>query len=76
MLAEWSHHGRITFEGEFAALAEGVRPLPASSGSTVRHRLNRGGDRALDGALHMVAITEMTYDEETSSLRPETMSGI
>ncbi|MEO5781208.1 MAG: transposase, partial [Arthrobacter oryzae] len=36
-----------------------------SSGNTVRHRLNRGGDRALNSALHMVAITRMTHDAET-----------
>lgn len=42
-----------------------VNPIPASSGNTVRHRLNRGGDRTLNSALHMVAITKMTYDAET-----------
>ena len=34
-------------------------PLPASSGKTVRHRLNRGGDRALNSAIHTIAITRM-----------------
>ncbi|MGP4981639.1 transposase, partial [Glutamicibacter arilaitensis] len=38
---------------------------PASSGNTTRHRLNRGGDRSLNSALHMAAITRMTYDDET-----------
>jgi transposase len=33
--------------------------LPASSGKTVRHRLNRGGDRALNRAIHTIAITRM-----------------
>jgi transposase len=42
-----------------------VNPIPASSGNTVRHRLNRGGDRALNSALHMVAVTRMTYDAQT-----------
>jgi hypothetical protein len=63
-LAAWSHHGRIRTEAEFASLA-GVNPLPASSGNTIRHRLNRGGDRALNSALHMVAISKMTHDAET-----------
>src|SRR5699024_2042991 len=45
-LAAWSHHGRVRTEAEFASLA-GVNPIPASSGNTVRHQLNRGGDRAL-----------------------------
>lgn len=63
-LAAWSHHGRVRTEAEFASLA-GVNPIPASSGNTVRHRLNRGGDRALNSALHLVAVTKMTYDRET-----------
>ena len=42
----WSHHGRIRNDAAFAALA-GVSPIPASSGQTTRHRLNRGGDRQL-----------------------------
>ncbi len=63
-LAAWSHHGRITTDAEFASLA-GVNPIPASSGNTIRHRLNRGGDRTLNSALHMVAVTKMTHDPET-----------
>ena len=52
----WSHAGRCRNEAAFAALA-GASPLPASSGRTVRHRLNRSGDRALNRALHDIAIT-------------------
>lgn len=63
-LTVWSHQGRVHSEAAYASLA-GVNPIPASSGNTVRHRLNRGGDRALNSALHMVAITRMTHDEET-----------
>ena len=63
-LAAWSHHGRITTDAEFASLA-GVSPIPASSGNTIRHRLNRGGDRALNSALHMVAVTRIQHDAET-----------
>ena len=33
--------------------------MPASSGQTVRHRLNRGGDRALNRAMHTIALTRM-----------------
>ena len=51
----WSHEGRVRSEAAFACLA-GVNPIPASSGNTVRHRLNRGGDRRLNSALHMAAI--------------------
>lgn len=60
----WSHHGRVRNEAAFAALA-GVNPIPASSGNTVRHRLNRGGDRSLNSALHMIAVSKMTHDADT-----------
>ena len=60
----WSHEGRVRNEAAFASLA-GVNPIPASSGNTTRHRLNRGGDRALNSALHMAAITRMTHHEGT-----------
>lgn len=63
-LAAWSHEGRVRNEAAFASLA-GVNPIPASSGNTVRHRLNRGGDRSLNSALHMVAVVRMTHDGET-----------
>jgi transposase len=63
-LTAWSHHGRIRSEAAFAALA-GVNPIPASSGNTVRHRLNRGGDRRLNRALHIAVVTRMTHDPET-----------
>ncbi len=54
----FSHPGRCRHEAAFAALA-GTSPLPASSGRTVRHRLNRGGDRALNAAVHTIALTRM-----------------
>lgn len=63
-LTAWSHHGRVRSEAAFASLA-GVSPIPASSGNTVRHRLNRGGDRTLNKALHMIALSRMTFDAQT-----------
>ena len=60
----YSHHGRVRSEAAFAALA-GVNPIPASSGHTVRHRLNRSGDRQLNRALHTIARTRMMFDPET-----------
>ena len=45
-IVSYSHPGRCRNDATFAALA-GVSPLQASSGRTVRHRLNRGGDRQL-----------------------------
>lgn len=62
-LTVWSHHRRVYSEAAYASLAGGA--IPASSGNTGRHRIKRGGDRALNSALHMVAITRMTHDEET-----------
>jgi transposase len=55
-IVSWSHPGRCRNEAAYAALA-GVNPIPASSGRIVRHRLNRGGDRALNAALHAIVLT-------------------
>jgi len=57
-IVSFSHPGRCRNEAAFAALA-GTSPLPASSGRTIRHRLNRGGDRALNRALHTIALTRI-----------------
>lgn len=63
-LTVWSHRGRVHSEAAFAALA-GASPIQASSGNTVRHRLNRGGDRTLNKALHLIALSRMTFDPTT-----------
>ncbi len=55
---------RLKSEASFAALC-GVTPVPASSGKTIRHRLNRGGDRAANSALHLIAIGRLRTDEKT-----------
>ncbi|MEU2202730.1 IS110 family transposase [Isoptericola sp. NPDC019482] len=62
----WSHEGRLRDEAAFASLA-GVNPIPASSGNTTRHRLNRGGDRRLNQALHMAVVVRMRMDPETQA---------
>ena len=56
LVLSWSHQGRITSEAAFARLA-GAAPIPASSGLTVRYRLDRSGDRKLNRALHMILVT-------------------
>jgi len=43
----------------------GVAPIPASSGKVVRHRLNRGGDRQANRALHVVALVRLRWDART-----------
>lgn len=63
-MSAWSHDGRLRDEAAFASLA-GVNPIPASSGNTVRHRLNRGGDRRLNRALHMAVVVRMRMHPET-----------
>jgi transposase len=55
---------RMRFEAAFAHLC-GVAPIPASSGKTRRHRLNRGGDRAGNNALYTVVLTRLRLDERT-----------
>jgi transposase len=55
---------RMRNEAAFAMLC-GVAPLPASSGKTRRYRLNRGGDRAANCALHMAAISRLRVDPRT-----------
>ena len=55
---------RLRNEASFAMLC-GVAPLPASSGKTQRHRLNRGGDRAANSALHLAVIVRMRMDDRT-----------
>jgi transposase len=56
LITVWSHHGRIHSEAAFAAIG-GISPIPASSGRKQRHRLNRGGDRALNRVVHTVVTT-------------------
>ena len=56
LVLSWSHRGRIRSEAAFARLA-GTAPIPASSGQTVRYRLDRSGDRKLNRALHMILVT-------------------
>ncbi len=64
VLTAWSHPGRVRSEAAFAALA-GTCPIPASSGNTLRHRLNRGGDRRLNRALTTIVIVRMRTDART-----------
>jgi hypothetical protein len=54
----FSRPGRRRSEAAYAALG-GTSPIPASSGQTVRHRHGRGGDRALNRAVHAIALVRM-----------------
>jgi transposase len=55
---------RLRGESAFAALC-GASPIPASSGKTVRHRLNYGGDRQANRALHLIAVCRLRYCQRT-----------
>jgi transposase len=55
---------RMTSEAAFAALC-GSNPIPASSGKTNRHRLNRSGDRNANAALWRIAIVRLSCDDRT-----------
>ncbi len=66
LIASWSHHGRVRSEAAFAKLA-GVAPIEASSGTVLRHRLNRSGDRQLNRALHTIVLVRMRQDPATKA---------
>jgi transposase len=55
---------RLAHEASFAHLCAAA-PIPASSGRTDRHRLNRGGDRQANAALHRIAIVRMRHCPRT-----------
>jgi transposase len=57
LLAETAGAARFATDSKLARLA-GVAPIPASSGKRTRHRLDRGGNRQLNCALHRIAVTQ------------------
>lgn len=59
---------RLRSDAAFAHLC-GVAPIPASSGKTNRHRLNRGGDRSANHALWRMAMVRLRYDERTKAYK-------
>lgn len=60
--------GRIHSEAALARIM-GACPIPASSGKTTRMRLNRGGDRKANSALHMIAVGRLRHDPRTRTYR-------
>lgn len=59
---------RLRSEAAFAHLC-GVAPIPASSGKTSRHRINRGGDRSANHALYTIVMSRLRYDERTQAYK-------
>ena len=57
---------RLRSDAAFASLC-GVSPLPASSGKTNRHRLNRGGNRQANATLHRIVVVRLRWHEQTKA---------
>jgi transposase len=64
LVAAGDRPDRLRSEAAFAHLC-GVAPVPASSGKTQRHRLNRGGDRDANRALYVLALVRLRCDPRT-----------
>ena len=64
LIAAGDNPDRLRSEASFAALC-GVSPLEASSGTTSRRRLNRGGDRQANSALYRIALSRLRWDTRT-----------
>lgn len=64
LITAGSNPDRLRSEASFAALC-GASPIPASSGKTNRHRLNPGGDRQANWALHQIALVRLSNDPRT-----------
>ena len=76
LIAAGSNPDRLNSEAAFASLC-GVSPVPASSGKTNRHRLNRGGDRQANAALYRIVVVRLRYDPRTQAyLRRRTAEGM
>ena len=66
LIAAGSNPDRLRTEAAFASLC-GVNPIPASSGKTNRHRLNRGGDRQANAALYRIVVVRLRYELRTQA---------
>ncbi len=66
LVAAGDNPHRIRSEAAWAHLC-GVAPIPASSGKTVRHRLNRGGNRQANSALYRIVISRLSGDARTKA---------
>ena len=66
LIGEIAGVSRFATDAKLARTA-GSAPIPASSGRTHRHRLDRGGNRQLNCALHRLAVTKGRLDPETAA---------
>ena len=76
LIAAGSNPERLRSEAAFASLC-GVNPIPASSGKTNRHRLNRGGDRQANAALYRNVLVRLRHDPRSNEyMRRRTGEGM
>jgi transposase len=66
LIGEIAGIDRFTSDAQLARLA-GCAPIPVSSGRTDRHRLDRGGNRQLNHAIHMLALSKIRHDPQTAN---------
>jgi transposase len=64
LVAAGDNPGRLRSEAAFSMLC-GASPIPASSGKTVRHRLNRGGNRQTNTALYRIVVVRLRWHQPT-----------
>ena len=76
LVAAGSNADRLRSEASFASLC-GVNPIPASSGKTNRHRLNRVGGRQASAALYRIVVIRLRYEQRTQAyMRRRTEEGV
>ena len=75
LISAGSNPQRLRSEAAFASLC-GVNPIPASSGKTNRHRLNRGGDRQANAALHRIVLVSPNPPKDTDGRREDSGRGV
>jgi transposase len=68
LVAAGDNPDRLDSPAAFAHLC-GAAPIPASSGKTQRHRLNRGGNRQANHALWVIAMVRLRHDPRTKTYR-------
>jgi transposase len=64
LVAAGDNPDRLHSNAAFSMLC-GASPIQASSGKTRRHRLNRGGDRQANAALHRIVVARLRHDQQT-----------
>jgi transposase len=64
LVAAGDNPGRLRSDAAFSMLC-GASPIQASSGKTIRHRLNRGGDRQANAALYRIVVVRLRWHQPT-----------